>query len=252
MIAVALVFYQPNFKSLYGQYFPSATPLPTSTKVPTPTPNWTATQKVIETTATAHAIQSTIADASNNWNALLSEPFNNNDNNWETELSESEWNEIYRKIDNGKYTWDATAKKGFISWIDANTISTTDFYLTVEAKQLDGTTSSDYGLIFRQDIGSNFYYFGIGDDSFFVGLSYNNEWLNIIDWTTSNAISPNGSNRLTVIASGSHFIFLINDQFAGEAIDNHIPKGTVGLAVVIHTANQQANFEFDNFELRVP
>jgi len=74
----------------------------------------------------------------------------------------------------------------------------------------------------------------------------------MIEFTKSSAIVPDGSNRLTVIADSSAFIFYINDQFAGRMTDDHIASGTTAVAIELLDADLKAVFEFDNFELRTP
>ena len=122
----------------------------------------------------------------------------------------------------------------------------------MDAQQTVGTADADYGLTFREDARNNFYYFGLDKSEFHVSLNYNDEWLDVITWTSSSAIHADAPNRLAVIANGSNFIFLINDQVVGEAVDDHIKTGAPGLAIQIHGADLQATFQFDNFEMRKP
>jgi len=251
IFAVAFIFFQPDAKSLVDRYFPSPTATLTRTPTPTPTPNLTATQRAVQFTATRGAIQTTIADANSQWNVLFSDTFDNNKNQWTTK-TDDDYATILRTIKDGKYKWDATAKKGFIERVGTDIKPVTDFSLTVEGQQASGSASSDFGLVFRNDAAENFYYFGVGKDGFLVALNYNNEWVDVVSWTTSTAIHQDGTNRLTVIAEGTHFIFLINDQVVADAIDEHVSKGTLGLAVQVYEPDLQAGFEFDNLELRVP
>lgn len=264
LFASAFVWFQPDQLSLSDRYFPSSTPTltPTSTLTPTPTstptptftstPNITATQQAIQATSTSRAIQTTIANVDSQWNILFSDGFDTDKGHWVVGDDDGEYATIVREIENGVYKWDITAKKGFIGWISAYTKSVSDFFLTVEAQQTDGSRSSNFGLIFREDTKSNFYYFGIDKDGFFVSLHYNDKWIDVIDFTSSSAILPASPNRLTVIASGSHFTFLINDQFVANATDDRISRGTTALAIELHRADLQATFEFDSFELREP
>jgi len=248
----AFVFFQPNQLSLSDQYFPSPTATLTPTFTPSPTPNLTATQQVMRATATAQAIQVLATESKNMWNLVMLDTFDTNENNWPSGIDDSSRLKINRKITNGKYQWNATSKMGVIAWIPADTTSVDDFSLSVETQRTDGAVQSDSGLVFRKDAKDNFYYFGIDDDGFFVMLNYDNQWIDIIDYTPSPAILNGKANRLTVIAQGSHFVFFINDQFAGEVTDNHIQKGTVAIAVQMYEPDLQATFEFDNFELREP
>jgi len=66
------------------------------------------------------------------------------------------------------------------------------------------------------------------------------------------AIRPGGTNRLTVLAEGSHFAFYINEQYVGEADDDRLSRGQLGLAIELADAGDTAVFEFDNFEMRAP
>ena len=258
LFAGAFFIFKPDTRSLYAQYFPSPTatntrtPVPTSTTTSTPTPNMTTTQRVIRSTSTAQAIQTMIINAENNWKVILSDDFDSNANEWTISDKDDKYAKIVRTMDNGVYTWNATAKKGFVSWLPAPVKSTTDFLLTVDGQQTEGTTNADYGVVFRDDGKGNFYLFGVDDEGFFVSVNFDNAWLDLIEWTASNAIQPDVPNRLGVIANKSHFIFLINDQIVGETTDDHIPLGMTGLAIQVYKAGLQATFEFDNYELRIP
>jgi len=183
---------------------------------------------------------------------LLSDQFENNDNPWNTGPDNHEWAEISRAIKNGKYTWDATSNKGFFSWVPADKTLLTDFLLSVDLQRTGGTKSSGYGVVFRRDASDNLYYLDIDNQKFSVFLNYNDDWITIIGGRVSNALHDNEVNRVTIIAKGSHFIILFNDQVVVEFEDDHIPKGRVGLGITIHTPDRQADFEFDNFELRAP
>jgi len=247
IFAGSLFYFKPDSKSLMNQYFPS----PTATA--SPTPNWTATAQVLQVTATAQSIQTAVADANTQWQVSFADPFDSNTNDWSTGNDDDEWADITRTIENGIYVWDVTSKKGFIGWVGAETGIATDFYLAVDVIQTSGPTSdTDYGLTYREDTRNNFYYFGVDNLGFRVSLSYGDEWLDVIDWTASNAIRTDGPNRLAVIAKGSHFIFLINDQVVGEADDDHLRAGTPGLAIQVHGTDQKITFQFDNFEMRKP
>jgi tetratricopeptide (TPR) repeat protein len=120
----------------------------------------------------------------------------------------------------------------------------------VEAQQISGEQGS-YGVVFRIDGADNRYYFDISNSQFSVYLMYNNNWTPLIEWTWVSAIRPNESNRLTVSAQGSHFTFFINDLFVGEADNDRLSYGRVGLAVELYNAGDEAVFEFDNFEINL-
>ena len=247
-----MYFHKPDPQAIIGQLFPSPSPTATLTPTPTPTPNWTTTQKIVETTTTAQAAQTIVANANDTWSILLSDPFDTNDNIWNTGLDKSDRANVRREINNGKYTWDVTSKQGFVSWASANTTNITDFILSVDAQRIQGTSLSDYGLIFRYLNRNYFYYYSISSDRFQLSLNYRGDWINIINWTRSDAIHSDKVNHLTIIADGSHFTLLINGRLVAQAIDDHIEQGTTGIAISIDRGNREATFEFDNFELRTP
>jgi len=253
----ALFYFQPNAKSLYAQYFPSSTPTPsrtppatptftpTATNTPTPTPNMTATVQV-------QNAQSTAENASSNWQVILSDTFDSNKNKWLVEPSDDEYASTTYQVADGKYTWDTTAHQSFINWVRTGKKQLTDFYISVEIQQTDGPDTGDYGIIFREDDNSNFYYFGINEQGQYVLYLYNKEWSTLIDLTQSDLIQPGKTNRITVLGEGSHFTFFINDQYLTEIMDDSIPQGITGLAVELAGKNDHGVFEFDNLDIRAP
>jgi hypothetical protein len=244
--AVAFFYFRSDVQAVYNQYFPS----PTATF--TPTPNMTATQRVVQITGTAKAIESLVEIAGAEWRVLLSDTFDPVTSVWPTGTDDDEYATIVRSEVDTAYHWDATSKLGFISWISANDIPLGDFLFSVEAQRIRGTESSDYGVVFREDAFGNFYYMGVAKDGFFVSVYYEDEWIDIVDFTYSSAVIADEKNKITVIARGSHFIFLINDVIVAEAVDDRIPKGTTALAIQIYDPGLEATIAFDNFELRGP
>ncbi len=258
LLAGGLFFYRAEAQDLYSQYFPSLTPtasrtpVPTRTPTATPTPNQTATQQVLNVTSTAQVIQTSVAEVESEWKIVISDPFDNNNEEWPTGARDGEFANTDRKVEDGKYVWDIFANKGVISWVGARNDPVADFYVSVEAKKVGGTSEYDFGLVFREDEDVNFYYFGVDEDGFFVLLNYNDEWIDIVVYESSSAILPGEVNRIAVLARGSYFVFLINDEVVAEASDDHIPSGTTAIGIQIHGEGLQAIFEFDNFELRTP
>ena len=263
IFVAAFLFFQPNTKSLVAQYFPSATPTfthtptttpsftPTPTQTATPTPNLTATAQAQQITQTAVAIQGTATSAVS-WKILLSEPFDTNKNEWLTGTKDGDYSKTNYKIEGGKYIWDITSHKSFIGWVKASTKSLDDFYLSTDVNQPSGPNSSDYGVIFREDTDSNFYYFGINNRGQYILLLYFNEWITLVDWTNSDLILTGKPNHITVIGNNSHFTFFINNQYLTDITDDRIPKGIFAMAAEMDRIDENAVFEFDNFELRAP
>jgi Domain of Unknown Function (DUF1080). len=257
---------QTEFISLYEQYFPSPTvtptPAPTLTATRTSTPtatytptlNLTATQSAFISTNTAMAFRSTTTALAEQWQEILSEPFDNNNNNWYLAAQEDdEYSKSTFEIKDGKYRLSVLSHKGFIRWVPVSTNTLEDFSLTIEAKMVENSDANDYGIAFRVDGEGNFYYFAINSDHLYSLYKFQGtEWTTLIDPTETPLIKKDGPNRLTVLAQGTHFILLINDQFVADEDDDSIKKGTTALAFEIYQPDQQATFEFDNIVLRTP
>ena len=252
VFAGAFFYLQPDVNLLYAQYFPSATPTvtstpqPTATNTPTPTPNWTATAQIEKAFASAE-------NAASTWRVILADTFDSNDNNWLEESSDDDFAlTIYQVVD-GKYRWESTAHQSFIGWVRAGREPLTDFYLSVEIQLTEAPVSPvDYGVIFREDEDSNFYYFAVTDAGEYALFIFYEEWDLLIDWTETDLINSGEANRITVLGEGPQFTFFINDQYLTEITNDQIPEGLTALAIELSNENDQATFEFDNFELRVP
>ena len=264
LFAAAFFYFQPNQLSLIKQYFPSATATftPTPTLTPsitpsptlpaTPTPNMTATAEIQQATDAAEAFQATAAVAEGTWHVVLKDAFDSNKNDWYTKPGDDEFAKTTYAIANGKYSWDTTAHKGFIDRVSISDNALGDFYLSVDSQQTSGPNSADHGVVFREDAKSNFYYFGIDEQGQYAVFLYNQDWNTLIDWTLTDLIQPGENNRITVIGTGAHFIFFINDQYLTEITDDTLKSGTVALAVELAAENDHAVFEFDNVALNTP
>jgi hypothetical protein len=257
LLILIAYFYRPDPQALFNQYFPSPTVTPsqtpsstptltpTTTQTPSPTPNMTATVQV-------QNAQSTAESAASNWQVILTDTFDSNKNNWLVGESEDEYALTNYQVVDGKYRWEATAHKSFISWVEADEKPLTDFYLSMDVQQMEGSETTDYGVVFREDDDSNFYYFGISDNGNYSFHLYFGDWDTLIDWTETDLIQAGESNRITVIGEGAHFTFFINGEYLTETTDDTLPEGSTSLAMEMSNEDDHSILEFDNFELRAP
>ena len=219
--------------------------MPTATNTPTPTPNLTATARVENAIATAE-------NAAETWEIFLEDTFDSNDNNWLEETSDDDYALTFYEVVDGKYRWESTAHQGYIGWVRAGRDTFTDFYLSVDIQLIEAPDTADYGIVFREDEDSNFYYFAVSESGQYALYLFFEEWSTLIDWTETDLINAGKANRITVIGEGSQFIFFINEQYLTEITNDQIPEGLTGFAVEMGNENDQGIFEFDNFELRAP
>jgi hypothetical protein len=191
--------------------------------------------------------------APSDWPVLFCDTFNTNANDWYTGEYAGDLITGEKSLTDGKYRWEATAIDSVIWWGVPDIDSTADFYLTVEARRVSGVEDGQYGVIFRRANNDNYGLFKIEDTQYFkFSIRYAGEWDTVIDWTETTAVRPGETNRLTVLASGDHYTFYINDQYVGEADEDRLSRGEAGVAIELVAADDAGIFEFDNFEVRAP
>lgn len=187
------------------------------------------------------------------WHTLLFDNFSSNDNNWLVGTQSSEYfDPLSRVISDGRYRWEAqVSRDSSISKVWLGEYKVTDFHLTANAKHILGSrANSAWGVIFRVQDNQNYYWFRITDTKFFgVSVTKAGEWSDVIEWTRSETIKPNGVNQLEVIARETHFIFLINGHIVREVEDDRFSQGLVGLAIEGYTKGEKIVFDFLDFTL---
>jgi len=191
------------------------------------------------------------------WRTILSDSFDNNRYDWDIYLeAEDEWFFSFtQQIVNGVYRWEAEAKKDVIHWTYPDIPNTADFHLSVLVRQVSGADDATAGVVFRHNRRTLEHYTFLicpGKQVYAFYLWHNEEWTTLVDWTYSSAIVPDGWNRIEVMAIGSTFTFRINGRSVESVSDNTLTRGKVGVMLEIWEAGDEAVFEFDDFNLRVP
>lgn len=189
----------------------------------------------------------------NNWPLIMRDTFDDNRNEWSLEDDDGDLASVSWEIEKGKYIWNAMAKQAFIYWTYPSVTPTTDFNLSVDARELNGPQNGQYGLVFRLLDENNYYLFLIDQFKNYSFELYNEgEWFTITYGTISPAILHDEENRIVVIGEGPNFRFYINNMFISEESDHMLTSGKCGIAIGLTTPQDQAVFEFDNFEIRSP
>ncbi|GEM_PF-6895828 len=215
----------------------------------TPTPNFPATQSAQATETAANTLRQTAAS----WPIVLADSFDQNINDWRDGVTSDEYANIVWNID-GQYVWTVTANQGFVWQVWPEMAPQSDFYLSVQAQQLSGTSDTQYGVTFRNDESTNNYYlFDLtNQQQYSFWVHFNDEWFPIIDSSFSEAIIPGAQNQIEIVAQDSHFTFFINGQYVAHALDDRLSSGTIGLEVGMNREGDQAVIAFDEFTVRVP
>jgi tetratricopeptide (TPR) repeat protein len=112
----------------------------------------------------------------------------------------------------------------------------TDFVLETELEADPSNGHSALGVVLRHVNDENFYFFLISSrGNYRFDLLFNNHPQHLIEWT--RLPEPDGpARRLALIAHGSHFSFIVDDEWVGEIDDEVLPAGGIGFAAQTYQA----------------
>lgn len=207
---------------------------------------------VVISTEQARGTATAIARATELAQYELIDGFDSNANDWLIGTQDNEYWKGSIQITEGVYRWQVQeVKQGFVYWADFpgnDYIKNYDVYVDIKFEQVS-TGKVCSGLIFRKaylgwDTGG--YSFVVCEAGFFSVYyhNYENGWQQI-DSEYHPSIRPRDWNRLEVLVSDSHFVFLINNQIVYETEDDRQVSG--GVALVIDADKPETEILFDNF-----
>jgi hypothetical protein len=193
------------------------------------------------------------------WPIVIADSFDAQGYGWQYGNLTNDIADANLSLRGGQYHWELAPRNSVLWWSLADpSQSIADVYVAVEARQITGTTRSDYGLVFRWS-NEDYYYYQISPAAQQVALNLysGGQWLPLMNWTDAPApIETDSLNRLAVAAEGSRFTLYLNGQVAGSVTDDHLPEGSAGVGVQIYFddpgGDDTGAYEFDNFEWRAP
>ena len=205
--------------------------------------------------AKATAIPQVLWDEIKSWNIIVRDTFVNNANGWSVGDQDNDYYRGSRYFSGGKLVWrvDVSKYKNFVAWIWPRIKVLTDFYLSVEARRINGpVTSACYGLWYRGN-GSNYYIFEVCDNQMYKVSAHSEKggWQTLLGWQKSGVIRPGQVNKLAVLARGSNFRFFINDIPVNSLDNTRWASGRVGIVIELYEG-ATGSFEFDNFTVLSP
>ena len=144
---------------------------------------------------------------------------------------------------------------GDVFWVTAGR-NFSDGVYEVEATPLDGAVDNGYGMLFHVDQEEeSFYVFKVSSDGYvFIGRCSEScaeaEVLVDRDWFPSTAVNQGleVTNKLRVVTSGPEMTFYVNDTEVGQATDEALTKGDIGLLAETFTPGG-LRVVFDNFKV---
>lgn len=160
------------------------------------------------------------------------------------------------EIDDGVYKMALDASNFDDQFWAAGGRNFADAVYEVEATPLEGATDNGYGMLFRVDADRDrFYLFKVSSDGYaMIALCTDGcaeqEILFDIDWFGSQAIDQgfNVTNTLRVIAKGPEMSFFVNDIEVGQAVEETLKNGDIGLYAETFAPGGLI-ISFDNFRV---
>jgi hypothetical protein len=211
--------------------------------------NATAT---VEAQATAEAILTAQAD----WPLVAEESFTNTRLGWPTGKYPDNDIQVTAQLQSGKYLWSVVPLHGnsYVNILPKQGQTFGDFSAAVDIKFTQGSQDGNaaYGLVFRR-INRDYGFFGVQPDgtvqilTVFGGGVYSQVTLG----TSATHKGLGQTNRLTVRAIDSDFVFLVNDEMVWQLNEDFSP-GEIGLGVDSTQKGPLVQVEFTNFEVHAP
>lgn len=191
------------------------------------------------------------------WTQAFLDDFSSADSGyWEAKVQDDENGRVAWNNTQGSFYAYAESKQGMISYVFRQATSYRDFYLNVDARQFGGTVDSSYGVVFHTEgettADRGRYYFFISETQEFSIWRFEDQWTNLASWTYSDAIDPAETNHLMVMSQDSLYSFCVNGKFLDQFYDSHHPAGSLGFAIWMEDAGDQATYQFDNLEVYAP
>ncbi len=187
------------------------------------------------------------------WPLAFQDSFDDNTNNWPTGLSSSaEFGSVDRRIEAGRYHWEVNGLEPSVWWAAAEEVSALDFHLAATARQVSGSQSGEYGLIFRKNTDGDYLVYKVSNfGRYALYLFQDSAWTALIDWSDTASLLPGGDNRMEVIAKGSAVYLVLNDDLVAQYSPAVLGEGQAGFFVGTSNPGDTGLWEFDDLEVRL-
>lgn len=212
----------------------------------------TATKEALNAQSTADAQAfAALLSAAHQWPALVADSFDKPAYEWPQGKDPLSNGSLNARLAGGKYFWEVQAERGFTFWSNPTEQPVGDLYLSVEMRQTGGAPEAEAGLVFHSSEQSFWCFLLSGEGSLFIGKLIDGSWGFSLPLGSSH-IQTGQVNHLAILAQDNRYTFLINDFSLMVISDDQLPSGPAGLMFSVGDSTQEAAWEFDNFELRLP
>jgi tetratricopeptide (TPR) repeat protein/transcription elongation factor Elf1 len=138
----------------------------------------------------------------------------------------------------------AMKKPNCLAWIESPEHRYHNFVIQANMRidALGGYAAA--GISFRMVDEVTNYTLLVSSKGFFrVDVIRNRNPLALLGWTEIPGGYSSRNVHIEIIASGNHFIFILNNEWAAELYDDTIPEGTVGFASASYSAGENTSTE---------
>ena len=192
-----------------------------------------------EPTTTPIAVEDLLATV-HDQEPVFSDEFRQDDGGWRTATDENAQISYLKRALHIQVNAEKQLGWSFNQQLEELALS--DFLAEAEVEFIDSDTNraadGEAGLLFRYVDEQSYYLFALGKQgTYALWKRTEGKWTKLVDWTESKAIDITAGtdtgivNRLGVLAQGSQFTLLINDQVVETVADEDFAYGSIGLAV---------------------
>jgi hypothetical protein len=190
------------------------------------------------------------------WMVLVCDPFNTPDSVFPDESQDNPYAQYDGKTNDGQYQLNYTAKnfaaftRTAITWFDL--ANAQDFAVSMTGEMGTQFREISWGIGFRGSAEKeSFFLFSIyNDGTYAFEIHENNTWIPLISRRPTSSILPDQPNKITVIAEGQNFRFLINDQ-AVNFFNGGLLEGMQIFLLVSAREGASVDFTFDNVVVQI-
>jgi hypothetical protein len=223
--------------------------------LPSPTPDAPDPTATTKPTGTPRPQPPTPEGLDAGWTLLMYDPFDGSGRAFPDTTLATSTGQVAISTRNGMSVWHATALKEYFGvGIAATASDLGDFFVSVSARQVSGSATCSYGILFR-DTDDGGYLFAVQERARTFGLQYTSrEGQSRVFFLKkySSAVIAEGPNVLAVKATGTTVSLFINGAQIATVEDDGSLTGSIGLEVFVQQKGMEVDFEFDDFQVYGP
>ena len=190
------------------------------------------------------------------WMVLVCERFDSDESVFPNESQDNPYANYTGAVSDGQYQLNYTAKnfaaftRTAISWFDIATAQ--DFAISATGQMDTQFQGVSWGIGFRGSGEKDSYFlFSIHHDSTYAFEIYENRvWIPLISRRPLSGMLPDQPNKITVIAEGQNFRFLVNDQ-AVNFFNGGLLEGLQIFLMVSVREGASVDFVFDDIVVQI-